>query len=131
MKNQKRIVTLFAFVALGMGQGSAYTNAQYGFSATTPAGWKQGSYPGTAVTFASPKIVQAFAPNINVIVQALPGGTTLKAVNEATLSQIKTLITDGKVISQKATTLNGLAATQLVYTGRQGQYKLYFTRPTL
>ncbi|WP_161882883.1 DcrB-related protein [Deinococcus alpinitundrae] len=106
----------------------AYTDATDGFSVTAPTGWKQSSYPGTSVVFLAPKTVSAFNPNINVLVQAVPAGVTLKDYDAVTLDQITKLITDGKLISKKAVTLDGLKATQLNYTGRQGQYKLYFTQ---
>lgn len=128
MNSQKWMVAICAFAALSLSQGSAYTDAQYGFSATAPAGWKQGSYPGTAVVFASSTIVQAFAPNINVLVQELPSAMTLKDYGDVTVNQIKTLATDGKMISRTATVLGGLQASQLNFTARQGQYKLYFTQ---
>ncbi|GAA4022281.1 hypothetical protein GCM10022631_40920 [Deinococcus rubellus] len=121
-------VRLLALSSLVVSAALAYTDAADGFSVTAPKGWKQSSYPGTSVVFLAPKTVSAFNPNINVLVQAVPTGVTLKDYDAATLDQIKKLITDGKLISQQAVTLDGSEATQLNYTGRQGQYKLYFTQ---
>ena len=44
---------LGAFLAFT--SAAAYSNAEFGFSATAPGGWKQASYPGTAVVFLAPQ----------------------------------------------------------------------------
>lgn len=127
LARQLSMVSALSVLALSAA-ALAYTDPADGFTATAPKGWRQSSYPGTSVVFASPKVVSAFTPNINVLVQTVPAGATLKDYDAVTLDQIKKLITDGKLISQKAVTLSGFRATQLNYTGRQGQYKLFFTQ---
>ena len=67
----------------------AYTNPQYGFTATAPQNWKQTSYPSAAVVFVSPRVVSDFRPNINVLVQPLPAGWTLEDYDALTLKQVK------------------------------------------
>ncbi|PTA69117.1 PsbP-related protein [Deinococcus arcticus] len=104
---------------------ATYKDPSGAFSATVPSGWQQGSYPGTAVVFAA-KPEGGFASNINVIVQPLPAGMTQAQYHALSVKQIGQLITDGKIVKTQAMTLGGLKGNQLVYTGRQGQYKLYF-----
>ncbi|MVN88385.1 DUF1795 domain-containing protein [Deinococcus sp. HMF7620] len=104
---------------------ATYKDASGTFSATAPSGWKQGTYPGTAVVFAAPPS-NGFAPNINVIVQTVPAGTTQAAYHKLSVAQIGQLITDGKVLGNKTVSVGGLNGNQVAYTGRQGQYKLYF-----
>ena len=117
---------LGAFLALT--SAAAYTNTESRFSATAPGGWKQASYPGTTVVFLAPRVVSAFNPNINVLVQDLPGGMTLKAYTDLSVPQIKQFITDSRILTQNASTLGGVPARQLTYTGRQGQHQLFFAQ---
>ena len=122
-----RVARLLACLTL-TSSALAYTDPQYDFTATAPAGWRQSSYAGTAVVFLAPRAVSGFNPNINVLVQDLPAGMTLKAYDDLTLGQIKTYITDGKIISHGNATLGGVPARRLTYMGRQGQATLFFTQ---
>ncbi len=110
---------LGAFLAFT--SAAAYTSAEFGFSATAPGGWKQASSPGTAVVFLAPRMISAFNTNINVLVQDLPRGMTLQAYTELSVPQIKQFITGSRILSQNASTLGGVLARQLSYTGRQDQ----------
>ena len=123
----RRLAALLTALVLGA-PALAYTDSQYGFTATAPQNWKQTSYPGAAVVFVSPRVVSDFRPNINVLVQPLPAGWTLEDYDALTLKQVKQLISDAKIISHTATMLSGVPAWQLVYSGTQGQYKLLFTQ---
>ncbi|WP_407570821.1 DcrB-related protein [Deinococcus altitudinis] len=107
--------------------GASYTNAEYKFTATTPKGWKQLSYPGTLVVFAGAPS-GGFAPNINVTVEKLPAGITLKQYEEAGRANMKKVITNFKFLGRRDVTLNGVPAVEQTVTGRQGQFDLYFTQ---
>ncbi|WP_221089056.1 PsbP-related protein [Deinococcus aquaedulcis] len=117
---------LLALILLsGVAHAATYKDPSGTFSATVPAGWQQGSYPGTAVVFAG-KREGDFTSNINVIVQPVPAGMTQAQYHALNVKQIGQLITDGKILKNQAATLGGVKGNRLVYTGRQGQYKLYF-----
>lgn len=103
-----------------------YSSAKDGFAITSPPGWKQASYPGVNVLFVAPNRLPGFQPNVNVLVQPLPAGMTQQKYHEISLSQLAAVITDGKMISQRATTLGGQPANELIYQGRQGKSTLYF-----
>ncbi|MFC4427446.1 PsbP-related protein [Deinococcus navajonensis] len=121
-----RSALLAALVLSGWSAAAPYTDAKNGFSVTPPAGWQKGSYPGTALVYLSPKPVKEFTPNVNVVVQALPKGMTQAQYHQLSTSQIAKVITEGRILSNRATTLGGQPANELVYTGRQGQYLLSF-----
>ena len=118
-------LSLAGLTLLNSSLAATYKNAGDGFSVTPPPGWTQVSYPGAAVVFAD-KPVGNFAPNLNVVVQPLPPGITQAQYHALSVEQIKTLITDSRIISTRATTLGGAKANETVYTGRQGEYNLYF-----
>ncbi|WP_158591673.1 DcrB-related protein [Deinococcus cavernae] len=103
-----------------------FSSPKDGFSITAPAGWKQASYPGTNVVFMAPKPLASFQPNVNVLVQPLPAGITQKKYHDLSLKQLDTVMTDGKILSQRATTLGGQPANEVIYQGRQGKATLYF-----
>ncbi|WP_162393819.1 DcrB-related protein [Deinococcus kurensis] len=117
------MVALLALNAGGL--AAAYKDAVNGFAVTPPPGWKQSTYPGTAVVFLTAP-VDGFATNINVVVQPLPAGMTQAAYHTLSLKQIRTLVTDAHILSTRAVTLGGVPGNSVVYTGRQGQFKLYF-----
>ncbi|OLV17430.1 DcrB-related protein [Deinococcus marmoris] len=122
---KKLALSLAGLTLLGSALAATYKNAESGFSVTPPPAWTQLSVPGVAVAFAD-KPQGDFTPNLNVAVQPLPPGITLAQYHALSLDQVKKLITDSKIISTRATTLGGAKAQETVYTGRQGQFKLYF-----
>ena len=67
---------------------------------------------------------QGFSTNVNVVVQTVPKGTTLKAISDAVTQQLSSAITDFKLLSKQNSTLGGQPALALSYTGRQGKYAL-------
>lgn len=121
-----RLTLPLALLVLGAGLAAPYTDAKNGFRVTPPAGWQRVEYPGTAVVYVSPKKVGEFSPNLNVIVQALPAGMTQARYHALSLGQIRDFVTGGKVVQTRATTLAGRPANEVVYTGRQGKFSLYF-----
>ena len=108
--------------------GAAFVSQEYGFTTSTPAGWKQVSYPGVLVAYASPTVVDRFATNVNVTVETLPAGMTLAQYIAAGQANLKRLITDFKAIGVRNTTLSGSPARQQTFSGRQGEFNLYFTQ---
>lgn len=117
-----------ALAALGLTSALAFTDPKTGFTSTAPSGWKQSTYPGAAVVYLAPRPVKAFNPNINVVVQTVPAGLTLKQYTDVSLPQLKQALPGSQVISLRPSTLGGLSAVQLNYTATQSGLKLYFTQ---
>lgn len=125
----KMVLSLAALVA-GSALGAALRSPD-GYSVSVPAGWVQATQAdarqaGTSAVFYAPKSLPNFRPNVNVVVQRLPAGFTQRAYHALSLKQLGTLITDSRVLSQRATTLGGQPANEVVYEGRQGTLTLHW-----
>ncbi|THF88681.1 DUF1795 domain-containing protein [Deinococcus sp. KSM4-11] len=118
--------TLAALLLLGSATAATFTDSKNGFSVTPPSGWDKVDYAGTAVVYMNPVRVKGFGPNLNVIVQTVPAGTTQAQFHQGSLAQIKKYVTGGQIIQVRAVTLGGRPANEVVYTGRQGDFSLYF-----
>lgn len=117
------------YVALLLGvtaSAATFSSAKDGFRISAPAGWQPSSYPGVNVVFLAPQVLPDFRPNVNVLVQSLPKGMTQKQYHDISVKQLDTVITEGKIISQRVATLAGQPANELIYQGRQGKLTLYF-----
>lgn len=117
---------LLALTVLGS-TGAAYTNSQYGFTVPAPMGFKQVSYPGTAVVFAGPA-ANGFATNINVVVERLPAGVTLAQYLVVSQSNLRKVITEFNLLEHQATQVGGVPAVEQRFTGHQGTFDLYFSQ---
>ena len=106
---------------------AAYVNSEYGFSAIAPKGWQQLAYPGAIVVFAG-AASGGFATNINVTAEKLPAGISLAQYEAAGRKNLKKVITDFRFLGRRTITLGGLPAFEQSFTGRQGQFDLYFTQ---
>lgn len=107
---------------------AAFVSSTYGVSVTAPSGWKQVSYPGVVVAFAAPVATGRFATNVNMTVESLPTGITLAQYITAGKATLKRLITDYKPLGTRSTTLGGQPAQEQTFSGRQGEFDLYFTQ---
>lgn len=118
------LALLFAVLSVASAQSLVYKNAKEGFQIGYPKGWtvREGMM-GTTVFIAKVN-PNGFSTNVNVVIQPVPAGTTVQGAGDATTAQLKTVITDFKLLSQKDTTLSGQPALALSYTGKQGQYAL-------
>jgi hypothetical protein len=68
-----------------------------------------------------------FKENVNLIIQDLSEyDLDLDKYVEISEGQIKTMITDGKIIESKRNTRNALDFQKVVYTGKQGVLNLKF-----
>ena len=73
----------------------------------------------------SPK--DQFKENVNLLVQDLTGyNLDLNGYVEISVGQIKTMITDGKIIESKRLKNQKLDYQKIIYTGKQGNYNLKF-----
>ena len=71
----------------------------------------------------------AFKENVNFIIQDLVGyKLTLKQYTDISKNQIKTIITDSKIVSCTTEKKHNLDYQKLIYTGKQGVYNLKFTQ---
>ena len=119
------LLSLLAFSTVAFAQATAtYKNTAARFQMSYPKAWTaRENVMGTTV-FVAKLNPQGFSTNVNVIVQTVPKGTTLKAMSGALEQQLSSVITDFKLLSQKNSTLGGQPALVLSYTGRQGKYAL-------
>lgn len=104
-----------------------YENSFYGVRIKYPQEWtKTEGAMGTVVMFLSPKQndTDPFQENLNIIVQPLPASTTLNVVTEETINQVKQLIQNATIIETTDTTLAGVPAYKLVYSGKMRDYTL-------
>lgn len=106
--------------------GAEYVNTAEGFAVTAPKGWKQVSVPGVVVAFVAPTSGGNFSVNTNVTVEPLPAGVTISQYAQAAQGTLKRVITDYKLVSSRNVTLGGVAGREQVFSGRQGEFNLYF-----
>ncbi|WP_424952157.1 DcrB-related protein [Deinococcus sp.] len=124
---KRALPVLLALTLLAPAQ-AAFVSSEYGFSASAPKGWKQVSYPGVLVAFASPTVTGRFANNVNITVENIPAGFTLEQYIQAGQVSLKRVITNFKPLGSRSVTLGGLPAQQQEFSGRQGEFDLYFSQ---
>ena len=107
---------------------ASFSSSEYGFMVTAPSGWRQVSYPGVVVAFASPTVTGHFATNVNVTVESVPAGFTLAQYIQAGQATLKRVITDFKPTGSRSVVLGGLPAHQQDFSGKQGEFNLYFSQ---
>ncbi len=123
--NSKLLPALLAALLTSVA-GAEYVNKEYGFSATPPKGWKQVDAPGVVVAFTAPNAVAGFATNINVVVQPTSADMSLQKYTVVAQAALKQALTDYKLLGSRDITLSGKPGKELMFSGRQGQYTLYF-----
>lgn len=108
---------------------TSYSNAKFSFSTTYPKGWlKKEDVMGAAVFFLEPAKQGVFTSNINVIVEKVPPGGTLKDVVEASKAFGQQAITDFKLLAERPRNVGAFRGTELIYEGRQGQFTLRWSQ---
>lgn len=129
-RNALRLLApILAFAGLSLAASQTYVNKEQGFSITYPSGWvANDQVPGAIVAFLSPTSGTGFSTNVNVVAQAAPGSVSLDAFTNATLKQLGQFVTGYRLISQQKTTLGGVPARQIAYTGQQGKFKLHLVQ---
>ena len=123
--NLKLFPALLAALFLSVA-GAEYVNKEYGFSATPPKGWKQVDAPGVAVAFTAPTSTAGFATNVNVVVQPASADMSLQKYTVATNAALKQVLTDYKLLGSRDITLSGKPGKELMFSGKQGKFTLYF-----
>ena len=122
------LLPVLALSVLSASAQAAFVSSTYGVSVSAPSGWKQVSYPGVVVAFAAPVATEGFATNVNMTVESLPAGITLKQYVTAGQATLKRVITDFKPINTRSTTLGGQPAQEQNFSGKQGQFTLYISQ---
>ena len=102
-----------------------------GYSIDYPKDWElnESGQMGTSFILFSPLTSQndQFRENVNLLVQDLTGyNLDLDGYVEISEGQIKTMITDGKIIESKRVTNQTLDYQKIIYTGKQGNFNLKF-----
>jgi hypothetical protein len=102
--------------------GKAYTNTEHGFSLQYPAGWNADEgYEQAIVIFSGPVIETGGAVNINITKEEFtPEMKLLKAplsdLIDASIVELGKITGDFQVLGQSETTVDGNAASKLVYS---------------
>ncbi|MDB5046739.1 MAG: hypothetical protein JWQ08_2789, partial [Deinococcus sp.] len=84
------------------------------------------SVPGVAVAFVAPTAPGSFSVSTNVTVEKLPAGITLGQYAQAAQDGLKRVSPAYKVVSSRNVTLGGVAAREQIFSGRQGEFNLYY-----
>lgn len=101
------------------------------YSINYPDNWQlnKSGQMGTSFILFSPLSSEQdnFKENINLLIQDLTGhNLDLNRYVEISEGQIKTMITDGKIIESKKMTTKNLDYQKVIYTGKQGIFNLKF-----
>jgi hypothetical protein len=101
------------------------------FSVQYPEKWdmKKSGQMGVCLIFLSKQTSpqDKFRENVNVLIQDLSGkNIDLDKYVEISEEQIKTMITNGKLLESKRLSKNGSEFQKVIYTGEEGIYKLKF-----
>ena len=120
------INTIFVF-----GQTEWKTLSENDFKIEYPDNWElnRSGLMGTKFILFSKlsKSTDKFRENINLIIQDLTGSNiTLDKYVEISENQIRTLVTNGKIIESKRVSDNEFEYHKMVYTGKQGAFDLKF-----
>ncbi|UQN09536.1 DcrB-related protein [Deinococcus sp. QL22] len=128
MQHSFRSGAVLAALVTASVASAEYVNAAEKFAVTAPKGWQQVSVPGVVVAFVAPGTTGNFSVNANVLVEKLPAGITVSQYAQAGQATLKRLITDYKLVSSRNVTLGGVAGREQVFSGRQGEFSLYFVQ---
>lgn len=101
------------------------------YSIKYPGNWdlNKSGQMGTSFFLFSPLSSEKdqFKENVNLLIQDLTGyNVDLDEYVEISKNQVKTLITDGKIIVSERIVDTPLKYQKMIYTGKQGIYKLKF-----
>jgi hypothetical protein len=99
---------------------TAFTNESPAFTIAYPATWKTTTkVSGAVVAFLAPASSgsDTFSENVNVLHQTVATGTTLQQYTDRSIQSAGQVVGDFKQVSAGTTTLSGLPAERIEYTG--------------
>ena len=125
------ITSFMTILVCGQTDKNIKTLNENGYSVQYPDSWdldKSGKMGTSFILFSKPSSSQdQFRENVNLIVQDLSGQSiNLDKYVEISEGQIKTMITNGNIISSKRIKSSGVEFQDVIFTGRQGIYDLKF-----
>jgi len=105
--------------------------SENGYSIQYPGNWELNKPKQLAPSFFlfSPlsSVQDKFKENVNLVIQDLANQELdLDKFVRISEEQIRTMITDGEIIESKRISLNGIDFHQVIFTGRQGLFKLKY-----
>ncbi|MCL6613224.1 MAG: hypothetical protein K6U03_01165 [Firmicutes bacterium] len=111
-------------------QLALYQNKKYQIEALYPKSWEIAEETfGVQVMFISPfeNSDDKFRENVNIVIKELEQtAADLEAISQASIEQISQLITDFKLISYEKVQFSGYESRLIIYSGKQGIFKLKF-----
>lgn len=124
----KRAALLAAMaVTLAAPAAMAFDSDKDGYSLDFPSKWQtREHFMSTSVIGLSPleSAHDAFAENVNVVVEELGAGVPLATYTKASGQNLAKFLNQYKLIENKTVRLHGHDAQRLVYEHAQGQFKL-------
>ena len=135
----KKLLTLFFTLGICLTsyaeELSTYSNEAEKIKFQYPSNWAiKENQMGSLVAFVSPRESESdsFMENVNLLLENTPPDTSLEKYNSYGLEMLKKVVTDFNIIESNDTTLGGLPASNMIYTGRMGEFNLkYFQVWTL
>ena len=105
-----------------------YSNLVENIELSYPSAWEmEEGFMGSIVMVLSPLAddLDMFQENLNIVSEILPyEDIGIEEYKDASISQIESLISDYTLESAEKTTIDGLDAYKIAYTGSQGLYNL-------
>jgi len=118
-----KLLPTYTFIPPTPSPGGTYTNAEYGFSITYPAGWIESptGRPGEIIAFASAEGL----PSVSVSLSPVGEGTTLAEFGPQLAQDLGQHWADYELISEGEITLDdGMPAYEIVFSGTMEGYNL-------
>lgn len=118
------VVLMVVGVALADSQTNpSFSSAKLGFSLQYPDTWQVRENPnGRAVIFVDTTIKRGYLTSVTVNVGPVKPNVRLSDADKLVQETFETLLTDYKLYQKEPGTLGGSAATQLLFTARQGKF---------
>ena len=106
-----------------------FTSTSPAFTIAHPSGWNtKTDVSGAIVAFVTPRSGSSdqFSENVNVLTETVPQGTTLEQYTAASLANADSVIQNFQKLSSSTTTLSGLPAQRMEYSGSVSGKSLQF-----
>lgn len=128
------VVAMVSQNVLASGPFARYTNDSYRLSMDYPEGWTTRDVaPAAVIMFLSPLENEndTFMENVNIVVEDLKQPMALDEYTNLSVEQIKQFISDVVILSVNYSPSGQLPYSDIIFTGRQGQFKLKWVSRTI